>query len=281
MKTVKSLLILVITLLFVQLAIANNPTDASLNADCGISILNDNNGQNDNGGFSTKLTSVIKNCDGTFTIQVLISHNGCGGPNCKELSHFSIKANPGSYSNVSWNSVSGNTSGNLELSLGNNDPFDGFKLDNVNGIGGGNSGSFTMTYTLTELQDQQFLAKAGNNYTQLAHFSIAEFKSVLNCLNSSITTTNTTSTASITENETKTLSGNPTGGTWSIVSGGGSINNNIYTPANINTNTNVTIRYTIASNGSCAATTADVTFTVTPVSIPLGSIGDLVWFDTD
>jgi hypothetical protein len=167
MKTVKSLFILFITLLFVQLAVANNPTDASLNADCGISKLNDNNGQNDNGGFSTKLTSVIKNCDGTFTIQVLISHNGCSSPNCKELSHFSIKANPGSYSNVSWNSVSGNTSGNLELSLGNNDPFDGFKLDNVNGIGGGNSGSFAMTYTLTELQDQQFLAKAGNNYTQL------------------------------------------------------------------------------------------------------------------
>uniref|UniRef100_UPI003F6C8844 SdrD B-like domain-containing protein n=1 Tax=Polaribacter sp. TaxID=1920175 RepID=UPI003F6C8844 len=45
-----------------------------------------------------------------------------------------------------------------------------------------------------------------------------------------------------------------------------------------NTNTDVTIRYTIAADGSCAETTDDVTFTVTPV---LGSIGDTVWYDTD
>ena len=76
---------------------------------------------------------------------------------------------------------------------------------------------------------------------------------------------NTTTTASITENQTKTLSGAPAGGTWSIVSGGGTINGTTYTPDDINVNTDVTIRYTIAADGSCAATTEDVTFTVTPV----------------
>ena len=87
----------------------------------------------------------------------------------------------------------------------------------------------------------------------------------------SITANNTTSTASINENQTKTLTGSPSGGSWSIVSGGGTINGSTYTPANINTNTTVKIRYTIAANGSCAATSDDVTFTVTPVCITAGN----------
>ncbi|PQJ77891.1 hypothetical protein BTO18_01245, partial [Polaribacter porphyrae] len=78
---------------------------------------------------------------------------------------------------------------------------------------------------------------------------------------------NTTSTATINEGETKTLTGNPSGGTWSIVSGGGTINGNIYTPSNINTNTTVKIRYTLPANGTCAASTDDVIFTVTPVCL--------------
>ncbi|WP_205630313.1 hypothetical protein, partial [Polaribacter vadi] len=60
---------------------------------------------------------------------------------------------------------------------------------------------------------------------------------------------NTTSTADMTEGETKTLTGAPTGGTWSIVSGGGNISGTTYTPADINTDTDVTIRYTIAADG--------------------------------
>ena len=90
---------------------------------------------------------------------------------------------------------------------------------------------------------------------------------------------NLTSSSAIDEDETKILEGNPTGGTFTIVSGGGTISNNdTYTPDNINTNTDVTIRYTIAADGGCAETSSDVTFTVTTVS---GSIGDTVWFDTD
>src|SRR5680860_1533064 len=73
---------------------------------------------------------------------------------------------------------------------------------------------------------------------------------------------NTTSTASICENTTKALVGSPAGGTWSIVSGGGSIAGNTYTPTNVAANTSVTIRYTIAANGGCPATTSDRTFTV-------------------
>ncbi|MEN8834523.1 MAG: SdrD B-like domain-containing protein, partial [Polaribacter sp.] len=81
-----------------------------------------------------------------------------------------------------------------------------------------------------------------------------------------------------TEGETKTLSGSPVGGTFSIVSGGGTINGNTYSPDDINTNTTVVIRYTIATDGDCVATSDGVTFTVTPL---LGSIGDTVWYDED
>ena len=134
------------------------------------------------GGFTTTITSVTQS-GGLYTIVLTIEHNGCGGPTCKELSHYSIEADNGTYSNVSWQQLWGDAtmSGNIEMSLGNNDPFDGFKLDNASNIGDGDAGEFTMTYTLTYLQDQQTLAKAGNNYTQIAAFTEAEFLSVLNC----------------------------------------------------------------------------------------------------
>lgn len=75
---------------------------------------------------------------------------------------------------------------------------------------------------------------------------------------------NTTSTAAICETQTKALVGSPGGGSWSIVSGGGSIAGTTYTPPNVASNTNVTIRYTIPANGACPATTSDATFTVNP-----------------
>ncbi|WP_179216331.1 SdrD B-like domain-containing protein, partial [Flavobacterium psychrophilum] len=76
------------------------------------------------------------------------------------------------------------------------------------------------------------------------------------------TATNTTSTAAICENTTKALTATPAGGTWSVLSGGGTILGTTYTPANVAADTPVTIRYTVAANGSCAATTSDVAFTV-------------------
>ncbi|MAD96114.1 MAG: hypothetical protein CMB99_02195, partial [Flavobacteriaceae bacterium] len=215
------------------------------------------------GCWTTEVVSVTPN-NGDFDIQVLVTFTGLGG--CKELSHFSVEATPGSYSNVSWAPVSGNPQGNIALSLGNNDPFDGFKVDNMSGIGDGNAGSFTINYTLDNLQNQQFLAKAGNDYTQIASFTLTDFNQVLNCGNNTncVVADNQTASASITEGDTKTLVGSPSGGTWSIVSGGGSINGTTFTPADINTNTDVTIRYTIAATGSCSETYDDVTFTVTP-----------------
>ncbi|WP_394368234.1 hypothetical protein, partial [Flavobacterium bizetiae] len=76
------------------------------------------------------------------------------------------------------------------------------------------------------------------------------------------TANNTTSTAAICSTDTKTLSATPAGGTWSIVLGGGSISGTTYTPDAVTADTNVTIKYTVAANGSCASTNSDVTFTV-------------------
>ncbi len=73
---------------------------------------------------------------------------------------------------------------------------------------------------------------------------------------------NTTSTASICENQTKALTGTPGGGSWSVVSGGGSIAGTTYTPPNVAGNTAVTVRYTIPASGSCPPTFSDATFTV-------------------
>ncbi|PQJ82411.1 thrombospondin type 3 repeat-containing protein, partial [Polaribacter glomeratus] len=95
-----------------------------------------------------------------------------------------------------------------------------------------------------------------------------------------VTAVNSTTTTAIAENHTKTLVGSPSGGTWSVVSGGGTISGTTYTPADISINTNVTVKYTIPANGGCSATTSSVTFTVTPMVDPCDAVasGNL---DTD
>ncbi|MDQ5928418.1 MAG: large repetitive protein, partial [Bacteroidota bacterium] len=56
------------------------------------------------------------------------------------------------------------------------------------------------------------------------------------------TADNTTANTAICETGTKTLSATPAGGTWSVVSGGGSISGTAYTPADVSADTNVTVR---------------------------------------
>jgi LruC domain-containing protein len=134
------------------------------------------------GGFSTTVKSVVCNPNGTYTIILRVEHDGCGGPECKALSHYSVEADPGTYSNISVSIISGGmTYSNIDNgpNLGS-DPFQGFKIDNVSGIGGGAAGIFEITYTLTSLQDQQVSAKAGTD-GQIASFTVAEFTSVMNC----------------------------------------------------------------------------------------------------
>lgn len=134
------------------------------------------------GGFTTTIQSVVCNANNTYTIILRVEHNGCPGPSCQELSHYSVEADPGTYSNISVTVISGGmTYSNIDLgpNLGS-DPFDGFKIDGTSGIGDGMAGVFTITYTLTSLQDQQTSAKAGTN-SQIAAFLVADFESVMEC----------------------------------------------------------------------------------------------------
>ncbi len=138
------------------------------------------------GGFTTTIESVVQECVGSNTlyhITLRVEHNGCGGPNCKALSHYSVEALPGTYSNVGVQVISGGmTYTNIDLgpNLGS-DPFQGFKIDGTNGIGDGQAGVFKITYTLTgNLQQQRTSAKAGTN-GQIVTFTVADFQYVMNC----------------------------------------------------------------------------------------------------
>jgi LruC domain-containing protein len=135
------------------------------------------------GGFTTIIESVVDNCNGTHTIVLRVEHNGCSGPSCKALSHYSVQAQSGTYTNVSVVRRSGTmTWSKVELgpNLGS-DPFQGFKVDGVKNIGGGKAGVFAITYTLSGgLQNQQVSAKAGTN-GQIVSFTIADFEYVMNC----------------------------------------------------------------------------------------------------
>ncbi len=133
------------------------------------------------GGFSTTITSVTDN-GSDYTIILTVEHDGCPGPVCKELSHYSVEADENSYSNIYVDVLAGNmTYDNIDLgpNLGS-DPFDGFKIDETSGIGDGMSGIFTITYNLSNLQDQQMSAKAGQN-SQIVSFLEEDFLVVLNC----------------------------------------------------------------------------------------------------
>lgn len=133
-------------------------------------------------GYSTSIHSVVCNNNNTYTIVLWVSHDGCDGSTCKALSHLSVEADAGSYSNISVQVISGSMTYS-NISYGPNlggDPFVGFKVDGINGIGDGQAGTFAITYTLTSLQDQQVLAKAGNAH-YIASFTIADFTTVMNC----------------------------------------------------------------------------------------------------
>ena len=156
---------------------ANAETSEMLAVSCEISV---NHGQ----GFKTTIKSVVDNCDGTHTITLKVSHNGCEGPACKEISNYAIQAAPGTYSDISvGNIVGGFSFSNVDMgpNLGAQIPFNGFKIDGAGGLGDGMAGSFEVTYTLSGgLQDQKVSVKPGPD-TLVEEFTKADFESVMNC----------------------------------------------------------------------------------------------------
>ncbi|MEJ2593763.1 MAG: S8 family serine peptidase [bacterium] len=133
-------------------------------------------------GYSSAISSVEMNDDGTYTIVLRVRHNGCSDEDCKAINQYYVEAEPGTYSDISWTLIYGDVSYNgivLGPEQGGWDKL-GFKVASINGMGNGNAGIFSVTYTLTELQDQTVMVKAGT-YDLEIDFSRAEFEYVLDC----------------------------------------------------------------------------------------------------
>ncbi len=111
MKNIKNLYAILVTIIFLTFVGS---------AQAVVCEITKSNG----GGFTTTIESVECQND-NYTIVLRVESDGSG----KELSHYSIEADAGTYSNVSVDILSGNMSyGNIDLgpNLGS-DPFSGFK----------------------------------------------------------------------------------------------------------------------------------------------------------
>ena len=87
-------------------------------------------------GYSTRIFSVINNWNGTYTIVLIVENDGCPGPGCKKMNHYAVEADPGTYSNISVQALSGSfTFANIDYgpTIGGI-PFQGFRISNANGM---------------------------------------------------------------------------------------------------------------------------------------------------
>jgi len=139
-------------------------------------------------GYSTTISSVVENEDGSHTIVLIVEHDGSTGPGYKKMSQYTVEADPGTYSNVSVQALSGNFS-YMNIDYGPNFagcPFQGFRINRIQGLGNGEAASFSITYTLTGgLQDQQVMIQAFT--VQLfGGFTESDFQSFLDCANPNI-----------------------------------------------------------------------------------------------
>jgi hypothetical protein len=137
--------------------------------------------------YSTKISSVISNGNNSYTIVLIVSNSGCPGPGCKKMTHYSVEADPGTYSNISVHTLTGNfTYSSINFGPNIGCPFQGFRINGTNGMGNGQASSFSVTYTLTGgLQDEQAMVKT-NSSNLIVSFSLADFQSVLNCADQNI-----------------------------------------------------------------------------------------------
>ncbi len=105
-----------------------------------------------------------------------------------------------------------------------------------------------------------FTALNEGDYTLQVQYEDCIDDSYVISIGGSPSVSNTTSASALCENGTRTLTGTPAGGTWSIESGGGSISGSTYSAPNISSATTVTIRYTYSDG--CASGSDDVSFSI-------------------
>lgn len=135
-------------------------------------------------GYTTSISNVTQNANGTYTITLTVLNNGCAG--CKKLNSFLVQAAPGTYSNVSAQVLYGPFTW-ANIAMGPNlsgTTLKGFRINNANGMGNGQASAFTVTYTLTTLQNQIVQLKTSST-TISTTFTVAQFQAVLDCLTQS------------------------------------------------------------------------------------------------
>jgi subtilisin family serine protease len=132
--------------------------------------------------FST-ISNIEENADGDYEITLTITRLNCWF--CRKMTRLSIEADPGTYSNVEVETLSG-TALSPSINYGPNlggDPFQGFRINNVNGMLNGQAVGFRVKYTLSgAFQNQKVRSKAGI-FTCQANFTDDHFQSVFDCLN--------------------------------------------------------------------------------------------------
>ena len=146
-------------------------------------------------GYSTTISSVEDNEDTTYTIELAITHDGCSGLECPELSHFSVEANENTYSDITFSGITGTLDEGYELS---DDAFGGFQVNSTSAIGNGTAGTFIIEYMLVGLQEQEMVVHAttttagdddddddddDDNDAYSVTFTDADFAYVLSCTN--------------------------------------------------------------------------------------------------
>lgn len=132
-------------------------------------------------GYTSTIASVIDNGNDTHTITLRVDYDGT----CIwfEMDRYAIEADPGTYSDISVEILSGN----IDFDFIDNGPFifgeffKGFRVKGITGLGYDEAGSFAVTYTLTGgLQDQYVRAKVP--YTvQYRKFLLEDFEEVMVC----------------------------------------------------------------------------------------------------
>lgn len=85
---------------------------------------------------------------------------------------------------------------------------------------------------------------------------------VTSCSTPCDTASNNTNSSTICQGDIKLLQGSPAGGTWSLVSGSGSISGSTYVASGTIFSPYITVRYSIPQDSLCSGTFSDVTFIV-------------------
>ncbi|MFT6998430.1 MAG: hypothetical protein ACJAQ4_002191 [Cryomorphaceae bacterium] len=141
---------------------------------CEVSLIHDD-------GYTSTISSVLDNGDDSFTISILVESDGCVG--CRAINRYSIQATPETYSDVSIEGHTGDFSFD-DVDLGPSIrcfPYDGFGIVGVDGLGNGNPGSFSITYTLSSGLQDQIVQPRAPFFSMPLLFTVADFQAVLDC----------------------------------------------------------------------------------------------------